>query len=701
MSFFTELRRRNVFRVAAAYAVVAWIMVQIGEAVFPAFGVPDALFRGMVILLVLGFPLALVFAWAFEKTPEGIKLEKNVDRTQSITPVTGKKLDKVIIACLVVAVALLLVDKFFLQGRPLADKSPQAAAQDAGHTTVDAPSNGNGSPSDDYTQGVQERSVAVLPFANLSDDADNAYVASGVHEDILTYLSRVSELRVISRTSVLKYTGEHQDIRAIARELGVSHIVEGSVRKSGKRVRVTAQLIDAVDDEHVWAENYDRDLDDVFAIQTEVAREIVSALETKLSPREAALIAARPTDSIAAYDMYLRAREIMNRGEYSLKKYREAEPLIKAAIAEDPDFALAYLKLAEIYGQYYWSGETSPERRESVRLQIDEAVRIAPDLPEVQLALGEYYYRVMSDFQRALDAFDKVGAQLPNSSVVRERRGLALRRLGRWDESIESLRAAWSLDPANQQAGAVLQDTLDNARHWEESLAIGEQQMDTGNADPVFDVRWAWTRLRFLGDLDSARDVVARIPLVHDSSFLSLRFQLLFYQRDFEAILRLLDDPSIIDLFISSALAAYPEIWRGMALSGLGRHEEAGRSFQDAVRVLDGRKRIYSDEDGFHYSRLAIAQAYLGQREASLAAMARAREVLPESKDHVFGVYIGLDIAIALAVLGENQKALDQLEHQLQVPGGITRWELYLDPVWDSLRKEPRYKALVAEVAGQ
>ncbi len=705
LSFFEELKRRNVFRVGLAYTVTAWLIAQAADLALDNFGAPDWVMKSLLFILLIGFPLALIFAWAFEKTPEGLKLEKNVDRSQSITSVTGKKMDRGIIIALAIAVVFLLVDKFIIQGPgDNASADQQLAVDRSGSLATDTSSIRPSSPAEtELAAETSDKSIAVLPFVNMSSDPEQDYFANGVQEDILTYLSRVAELRVTSRTSVLKYAGDKQeDVRAIAAELGVNFILEGSVRKSGNRVRVTAQLIDARDDEHVWAENYDRDMDDVFAIQTEVAQAIVKALRASLSPVEAAQIESRPTISVVAYEMYLRARQIMNGSEYSIERYREAEPLTMAAIEEDPQFALAHLQLAEIYGQYYWMGEKSPQRRESIRLEIDEAGRIAPQLPEVQLALGEYYYRVMGDFPRALEVFDKLVLQLPNNADLQFKRGNCLRRLGRWDESIDAYRAAWTLDPLNKDAAISLQVTLDYARRWKESLAVAEQRMDKGNADPAVEFQWAMTRLRYLGDLKSAREVLARVPPINDSIYFTLRTTVLAHQREFEAYLRLFEsDPLFIAAAKAPGAAGFPDLLAGQGLLQLGDKEQARERFQSALRAMETEQRRYSDEDGERIAYKAMVYAYLGQREAAEASMSRALELLPESKDRMKGVTVRWTNASMLTVLGDKQKALDELEYQLQVSNGLTEWELYLDPTWDPLRDEPRFQAMVANVVEQ
>ncbi len=706
-NFFHELKRRNVFRVGLAYAVTAWILAQVADLALDNFGAPPWVMKTLLLLLLIGFPLALIFAWAFEKTPEGLKLEKNVDRSQSITSMTGKKMDRGISIALGIAVVFLLADKF-MTGPPGddagSDRPQQVVAEPAGSTKSVAADSATtvgdeAFPAQDGSLG--DKSIAVLPFVNMSSDPEQDYFANGVQEDILTYLSRVAALRVTSRTSVLKYAGDKQeDVGAIARELNVNFILEGSVRKSGNRVRVTAQLIDARSDEHMWAENYDRDMDDVFAIQTEVAQEIVKALQASLSPQEARLLSASPTSSVIAWELYSRAREIM--GQTDRSKYAKAETLINEALVEDPQFALAHLQLADIYGMYYWMGDKSEARRESIRLEIDKAIGIAPELPEVQLALGEYYYRVMEDFDGALTVLDKVAFQVPNSADVQVRRGFSLRRLGRWDESIEAFRKAWILDPLSKDTALQLWETMDYARRWEDALAVTEQQMDKGNPDPIVEIQWAWTRLRYLGDLKSAREVLARVPAVNGRYYFLLRITVPFYQRDFESCLRLLDnDPQFIAAAKEPWAAGLFDLLHGQYLLKLDDTERARQHFESALHAIEAHEKLYSDQDGQKYASKALAYAYLGQRQRAVESMSRALELLPESKDRMKGVDVRSSKALMLTVLGDKQQALDELAHQLEVPSGLTEWELFLDPTWDSLRDEPRFQAMVANVAEQ
>jgi TolB-like protein len=314
-SFFAELKRRNVYKVAIAYAVVAWLLIQVATQTFPFFDVPNWAVRLVILLLIIGFPISLIMAWAFELTPEGIKRSDEVPPTASVTRATGRKLDFIIIGVLALAVALLVFDRF----RP-------------------KPQRQEGSKS--------EKAIAVLPFENLSRDPENAYFADGVQDEILTYLSKIGDLKVISRSSVMHYkSGVERNLRKIAGELGVAHIVEGSVQRAGAKVRVNAQLIDARSDAHLWANTYDRDLADVFAIQSEIAKAVAEQLQAKLSPSEKKAIDRAPTEDLVAFDLYTRAKDLIllasNSGTTKADLLRAIE-LLNEAVTRDRAFFDAY-----------------------------------------------------------------------------------------------------------------------------------------------------------------------------------------------------------------------------------------------------------------------------------------------------------------------------------------------------------------------
>ncbi|MCH7508600.1 MAG: hypothetical protein IIB68_01995 [Proteobacteria bacterium] len=334
MSIFRELKRRNVIKVAIAYAVVAWLLIEVTATTFPMLRLPDWTATFVTVLLMIGFPVALIFAWAFEITPEGIKREKDVDRSQSITHITGRNIDYIIIAALVLALGFFAFDKFVLD--PSRDAELVRAATEAVTEQVSEPGKSE----------TAEKSIAVLPFINMSDDPGNEYFSDGISEELLNVLIKVEGLRVVSRTSSFAFKGKDISIPEIARKLNVDHILEGSVRKAGNTVRVTAQLIDVRTDSHLWSGTYDRELEDIFAIQDEISGQIVQALKVALGAgeQEAMAHARKPTENLAAYELYLRGRYFwQRRGEDNI---RRAIDLFEQATELDPQFARAWSSLA-------------------------------------------------------------------------------------------------------------------------------------------------------------------------------------------------------------------------------------------------------------------------------------------------------------------------------------------------------------------
>src|SRR5881394_3027451 len=360
--FFEELQRRKVYRVAAAYIIAAGFIIQIGSAVFPAWELPNWTLRLVVVLLLMGFPIALILAWAYDVTPQGIRITPGSHRRRNLLMLIAS------------GIIISAGAGFFLL--------PRASARKI------------------------DKSIAVLPFQSLSDEKENAYFADGMQDDILTNLSKIGDLKVISRMSVMSYRGSGtRNARDIGKALGVATLVEGSVRRIGNRVRVNVQLINASTDEHIWAEDYDRDLTDVFAIQTDLAQKIVYTLQAKLSPNEKARLDRRPTQDPNAYLLFVQAHDYVNRPDRFRETSLKAQELFEQAIKLDPKFAAAFAGLSMVQSWMYHSFDPVPSRREKARLNAEEAVRLQPDLPEGHLALGFSYYYGDRDYERALSEF--------------------------------------------------------------------------------------------------------------------------------------------------------------------------------------------------------------------------------------------------------------------------------------------------------
>ena len=404
--FFEEIKRRKVYRAAVAYVIAAGGMIQLASAVFPAWELPSWSLRLVILLLLAGFPIALILAWVLEVTPEGIRT------TPTLPSMPRRKRN--VIALLAVGIVVSAAAGVFLL--------PRAAARKI------------------------DKSIAVLPFENFSDDKDNAFFADGIQDDILTNLAKIGDLKVISRTSVMPYRGKEKNVREIGQALGVSAILEGSVRKSGNRVRVNVQLINAVNDEHIWAEDYDRDLTDVFAIQTDLAQKIAHELQAKLSPTEKAQMTRKPTENGEAYLAFVQAHNLHTQVE-DLDKLKQAEQLYERALQLDPNFALAAADFSRLEGWIYHTYDPTPARRDKARALAERALKLQPDAPEGHLALGFVHYYGERDYEKALNEFAIAQRGLPNEAEVYLAIGAIQRRQGKWKDSNANLEKAVSLNP--------------------------------------------------------------------------------------------------------------------------------------------------------------------------------------------------------------------------------------------------------------
>src|SRR5438034_8883962 len=406
--FFEEVKRRKVYRVAAAYIIAAGGIIQLASAAFPAWELPNWALRLVIVLLLIGFPIALILAWAFDVTPQGIRATPNV-----AVPRTNRRRNIIMLAATGVIVSA--IAGFFLLPRISSARKI-------------------------------DKSIAVLPFENLSDEKENAYFADGIQDDVLTNLSKIGDLKVISRTSVMQYKGAAKNVREIGKALGVSNILEGSVRRSGNKVQVNVQLIDATSDKHTWANDYDRDLTDVFAIQSDLAHEIANALQAKLSDTEKALMERKPTENGEAYLAFVQAHNLQNAVE-DLGKLKQSEQLYARAVELDPKFALAIARYSQLESWIVHTFERTTERRQKARALAQRALQLQPDLPEAHLAMGFSLYYGDNDFEAALKEFEIAQRDLPNEAEGYFALGAIQRRLGKWPESTASLEKAASLNP--------------------------------------------------------------------------------------------------------------------------------------------------------------------------------------------------------------------------------------------------------------
>jgi TolB-like protein/Tfp pilus assembly protein PilF len=449
-SLFAELRRRNVFKAGAAYLALGWVVVQVTSTVVPALNLPAAVVPIVTWIGVIGFPFLLIFSWVYELTPEGLKRESEVDRSDSITQVTARRLDFITIGLLAVAIGFTAFDRFV--PRRSGSATPIVAA----------------------TPVTNDSSIAVLPFVDMSQGKDQEYFSDGLSEELLNLLAQVPQLRVIARTSSFAFKGKEIGVAEIAKALNVATVLEGSVRKSGDTLRITAQLIRTADSSHLWSETYDRQMTDVFKVQDEIAGAVVAQLKVKLLPEQQVINAHRTTDT-EAYNQYLLGNQYFNRN--STEGYQLAVSAYQKAVALDPNYAAAYagLATAEFYASdFSATAEESTLVRQRAQAAVDKAIALAPDLADGYIARGLYRCSILWDWSGAQADFDKALALEPGSSLAYRRLGLLFQSLGRLPEAIAATRKAIELDPLSSSAwgnlGAIYLSNPDQFREAREAL---------------------------------------------------------------------------------------------------------------------------------------------------------------------------------------------------------------------------------------
>jgi TolB-like protein len=690
LNLFGELKRRNVFRVGIAYLVGAWLLVQAADLVLDVIGAPDVVLRSVVVLLILGFIPTVIFAWVYEMTPEGVKKASEIDLDQSITPQTGKKLDFVIVALLVIAIGFLAFDRFLAPPEPDTTVDSVATAQPSTSTTEESTAD----------SALPVTSIAVLPFANRSNQDDDLYFTDGIHDDLLTQLAKIHDLTVISRTSVMEYRNSPKNLTEIASELKVGTILEGGVQKVGNRVRINAQLIEAATDRHLWAETFDRELtaENVFELQSEIARKIVEAIAVQLSPEEERILAQVPTRSLEAYDAYVRGKEIYYGANYARSQEMEAEPYLQRAVELDPNYVEAQVLLASLYGQKYWRGnDTSDELLRTYRDTIELVNRLDPDSPATLRARANYHYRVENDFARSLELLERALEVAPGNVDIHGDIGLTLRRLGRWQESIASFERAMELDPANRFYESILSETIAMTRSWQ---AVLEHSVPLEDADPdTLDTQIdrAQALFNLTGSLEPMERVFERMNLTLSTNFAQWSTRVHVLQRDYDRALEVLRGPVWAEAESDpgqNGLIYHLQL--GQVLQGLGQEEQAGLHFQE---VIDRKQDLTPASIVNHatdFLIVSLAMTGLEQFDDALALANRIAEDRSYEADAVQGNLARYVRARIRGLIGDRDGAIEDLKQVLSHPGNpnFTAWDLRFDPNWDFMRDDPRFVEL-------
>src|SRR5213595_581144 len=688
-NFFAELKRRNVLRMAGLYLVGAWLVVQVAGTVLPMFGAPEWLPRTIVVLLAIGFVPAVIFSWVFELTPEGLKREEEVAPEQSITPQTGRRMDRTIIVVLVLALGYFAFDKFVLTPRR------EAAL------VANAPPN-------ESKSVITAKSIAVLPFENLSEEKANAFFTDGVQDEILTDLAKIADLKVISRTSVMQYkSGVARNLREIGQQLGVAHVVEGSVQRAANKIRVNAQLIDARNDAHLWAQTYDRDLADVFAIQSEIAKAIADQLQAKLSPNEKKAIEQPPTIDLAAFDLYRRAKSLLLTAGFSATgepDLRKAIELLDEAVKRDPSFFDAYCQLAYTHGYFYGvKGDHTPARLALAEAAVQAATRLRPDAAETHLARAQYLYYGLRDYAGALAQLEIARRGLPNDPRLFEVTGYILRRRGQHEEGLQNLQRAVELDPRNfftlQQIALSYQFLgryADSITALDRALAIMPDNL-TRALRGLFYFCWKADTRPALQTIDA---ILAQRPSAIAGSA-DIWFLCALAERDPAAAERALVAVGDNPCWAEGVITLSRSFGEGL-LARMIRDEARARTAFETARAQQ-KKIVQAQPDyGPALCVLAMIDAALGRKELALDEGRRTIALTPVEKDVNNGSRVLQYFAITVAWAGDKELALQQLDAGLRAPHAsqmLSYGALKLLPFWDPLRGDPRFEKIVASLA--
>jgi len=688
--FIYELKRRHVVRVAIAYAVAAWVLLQLASIVFPALGAPDWVLRVVIALIAFGFPIALILAWAFELTPDGIRRTEPAQSPEARPPEehhrVGRSLNTIVIGALALAVGVLLWRQFGSHATPGESKP---AAQ-----TGAVPSG---------------KSIAVLPFESLSEDKANAYFATGMQDEILTRLAGIRDLKVISRTSTAQYASHPADLKTVGMQLGVAAVIEGTVQKAGDAVHINLQLIDTQTDSHLWAESYDRQLKDIFAVERDVAEKVAGALKATLMPEEVARVASVPTQDPEAYDLYLRALVFSTRAndQYALTRVLmpQAIELLQQAISRDRRFALAMALLGQAHMYvYFFAPYRTDARLAAAKAAADQALALQPDLGEPHFALALYWYWGFREYARAHAELDLARKALHRSELVEQIGAAVSRREGKWDLALEGLRRAREFDPRNSSPSFEFGQTYAQLRRYAEADQAYSQSAELSAEPALSQLRRAQNTVAWKGDLAPLRVILTGLAPASDAyrTNASAFFDLAWQSRDFATAVRVAEESEMPNWTFSRGNSVLPRRLRiAWAYTAMGNADKAKTVYADVHTEYQAAVRERPGDWDRHMA-LGLAAAGLGLKQEAIAEGRRAVEMLPITRDAFAGPEYLAYLAQLYVSVGENGLAIDTLQQLMSIPAGLSMSAaiLRLDPIWDPLRADPRFEALVKQNDG-
>ena len=672
-NIFAELKRRNVYKVAVAYIIAGWALAQGIAQVFPVFDIPNWIVRLIVVLIIIGFPFALIFAWAYEITPEGVKRTAVADAMPRSARPNNRTWIYIVVVGATISVALFFLGRYTAGNR--------------------------------ITASDEKKSIAVLPFASLSDDKNDAYFADGVQDQILTNLAKVSDLKVISHTSVRQYgTGAERNMREIGRQLGVAYIMEGSVQRARDRLRINATLIDARTDAHIWAETYDRTAADLFAIQSELAQSIVTQLKAKLSPKQKAEIEERPTQDLVAFELYIQAKAIID-SYINATDVRaallQALKSLEEAIQRDPNFVSAYCYAARANDLlFFFDLDPTPERISLADAAVKTALRLRPDSAEAHFALADYLFRCKRDYDRALEELAIARPGLPNSTPFFILSGYINRRRNHFHEAERDFSTAFALDPRNPNAYNLLADTYVLQRRFPEAVHVSDNVLAAGEQTPIVRFRRATAILYGTGDTGPLREILTKYPdMEFAGGHTPFRAWMAMLDGNYAEAERLLAASPRQDFQDIDFSFYYPKSWyQAMIARAKGDTAGATAAFRECRDILVQRL-IVKPEHARTIAVLAQVDAGLGQKELALQEAQHAVDLMPISKDIYDGALVLEGLAQVYTWSGEHDRAIEVLQKLVSIPSYINYARLKLHPLWKPLRGDPRFQKIVNSLA--
>ena len=662
--FLAAVQRRGVIRVAITYLAFSLFLILLLPYVGAMVALPLWSTTALLAMLALGFPIAMYLAWNYERSPEGFVRTTSKESWQNPNEGSQSKplTSNLIIILLVVASSVL-----YFYPKYLGTQENLAAE-------------------------INEKSVAVLPFSDMSPEADQKYLADGVQEAILNHLAKIKDMRVISRTTMEQYRESNKSTPTIAKDVGVSYILEGSVQRFTDKVRITVQLIEGKSDTHLWSENYDRDLVDIFKIQTEIAKYVAGVLKTTLSSKEQAIIESVPTSDLTAYDYYLKGMDYRYRS-LNEQDLRFATQMFKQAIEIDSTFTLAWVGLASVSRYTYWLRfNRTEENLVQTKQYLDKATALEPDLMEVQLETGRYYYHCEVNYAKALRILEKLKSEYPNNSEMHAWPGYIYRRMGQFEKSFEYLNRAISLNPSSSQEWTTAGATLVYLRRNIKAEEYFKTSIDLNPSNPAGYSQLIRNYL-ITGDVEKARLWFATNPSVADQWMFLLGSLTELLDRNYDEAIRIIES-SPNELLVWEDEYTSKSMQLGLIYLMMSKTELATTHFQESRQLLEN-KLSESPGDSRLHSSLGIIYAGLGMKEEALKAGIKALSIINISVDAVEGFYRELDMARILVMTGKYDEAITKLEFILQKNGKLSIEMLKRDPFWDPLRNIDTFKALI------